>query len=50
LGWTKTARSYTSFMNALHRYDQVFAPRLRQRSKRWPKKWVGGFFAPGAGC
>lgn len=44
LGWTKTTRSYTSFMNALHRYDHVFAPRLRKRFQALAEEAGGRFF------
>lgn len=47
LGWTKTARSYTSFMNALHRYDHVFAPRLRERFQTLAAEAGGRFFRTG---
>lgn len=47
LGWTKTAKSYTSLMNALHRYDQVFAPRLRERFQTWAEQAGGRFFRTG---
>jgi hypothetical protein len=47
LGWTKTAKSYTSFMNALHRYDHVFAPRLRERFQMLAEEAGGRFFRTG---
>jgi len=47
LGWTKTAKSYTSFMNALHRYHHVFAPRLRERFQALAEEVGGRFFRTG---
>lgn len=47
LGWTKTAKSYTSLMNALHRYDQVFASRLRERFQTLAEQAGGRFFRTG---
>jgi Transposase DDE domain len=44
---TKTARSYTSFMNALRRYDYVFAPRLRERFQALAEEAGGRFFRTG---
>lgn len=47
LGWTKTASSYTSFMNALHQYDDVFVPRLRERFQTLAEEVGGRFFRTG---
>jgi hypothetical protein len=48
LGWTKTAMNYTSFMNALDRYDDVFGPRLRDRFQTLAEEVGGRFFRTGA--
>jgi hypothetical protein len=47
LGWKKTARSYTSFMNALDRYDDVWMRRLRERCQRLAQQAGGRFFRTG---
>jgi len=47
LGWTKTAMSYTSFMNALHRYDDILGPRLRERFQTLAEEAGGRFFRTG---
>lgn len=44
LGWKKTARSYTSLMNALERYDQIWMRRLRQRCQNLAEQVGGRFF------
>jgi Transposase DDE domain len=44
LSWTKTAMSYTSFMNALDRYHNVFVPRLRERYQVLAEEVGGRFF------
>lgn len=47
LGWKKTAMTYTSFMNALDRYDEVFVPRLRERYQALAEEVGGRFFRTG---
>ena len=44
LGWTKTAKSYTSFMNALDSYDNVWRSRLRDRCQSLAEQVGGRFF------
>ena len=44
LGLKNTAMTYTSFMNALDRYDEVFVPRLRQQCQTLAEEIGGGFF------
>lgn len=48
LGWNKTARSYTSLMNALDRYNDVWMRRLRARCQTLAEQ-VGGRFFRSAG-
>jgi hypothetical protein len=43
-GLTQTAMTYTSFMNALHRYDEVFAPRLREHFQKLAEEVGGQYF------
>jgi hypothetical protein len=47
LGWDKTARSYTSLMNALDRYDEIWMRRLRARCQRLAHQVGGRFFRTG---
>lgn len=47
LGWKKTAMTYTSFMNALDRYDDVWMRCLRQRCQTLAKQVGGKFFRSG---
>ena len=44
LGLTKTAMNYTSFMNALDRYDDVFIPRLRDQYQTLAEEVGGRYF------
>jgi hypothetical protein len=44
LGWTKTTQSYTSFMNALDRYDDLLGPRLRERHQSLAEQAGERFF------
>lgn len=44
LGWQQTARSYTSLMNALDRYDQVWMRRMQQRCQTLAEEVGGRFF------
>lgn len=44
LGWKKTARSYTSLMNALDRYDHVWMRRMRSRCQDLAEEVGGRFF------
>ena len=47
LGWKKTARSYTSLMNALDRYDDVWMQRVRQRCQILAQQVGAPFFRTG---
>jgi hypothetical protein len=47
LGWHKTARSYTSLMNALDRYDDLWMRRLRARCQTLAAQVGGRFFRSG---
>lgn len=47
LGWKKTAMTYTSFMNALNRYDVLWMQRLRQRLQTLACQVGGRFFRDG---
>lgn len=44
LGLKQTAMTYTSFMNALDRYHDVFVPRLRERYQTLAEEVGGRFF------
>jgi len=44
LGWRKAARSYTSLMNALERYDHVWMRRMRERCQFLAQEVGGRFF------
>lgn len=44
LGWRETARSYTSLMNALERYDHVWMRRMRDRCQALAEEVGGRFF------
>ena len=44
LGWNKTAMTYTAFMNALNRYDNVWMRCLRDRCQALAKQVGGRFF------
>ena len=44
LGWKHTAMTYTSFMNALDRYNNVFAPRLREHYQTLAEEVGGRYF------
>lgn len=48
LGWKKTARTYTAFMNALDRYDDVWMVRLRKRYQALAEQIGGRFFRSGS--
>jgi hypothetical protein len=47
LGWRKTAQSYTSMMNALERYDQVWMRAMRDRCQALAEEVGGAFFRVG---
>jgi len=47
LGWKKTAMTYTAFMNALNRYDDVWMRRLRERCQALAEQVGGRFFRSG---
>jgi hypothetical protein len=47
LGWKKTVMTYTSFMNALKRYDHLWMRRLRQRCQALAQQVGGRFFRSG---
>jgi hypothetical protein len=47
LGWKKTAMTYTAFMNALDRYDDVWMRRLRARCQTLAQQVGGRFFRSG---
>ena len=47
LGLKKTTMTYTSFMNALDRYHDVFVPRLRERYQTLAEEMGGRFFRTG---
>jgi hypothetical protein len=47
LGWKNTAMTYTSFMNALDRYDDVFVPRLREQYQTLAEEVGGRYFRTG---
>jgi hypothetical protein len=44
LGWKKTAMTYTAFMNALNRHDNVWMRRLRDRCQALAQQVGGRFF------
>lgn len=44
LGWSETARSYASLMNALERYDHVWMRRMRSRCQALAREACGRFF------
>jgi hypothetical protein len=44
LGLKKAAKSYTSFMNAMDRYHEVFLPRLRERYQTLAEEVGGRYF------
>ena len=44
LSWNKTARTYTAFMNALHRYGSLWMRRLQQRCQALAQQVGGRFF------
>lgn len=44
LGLKNTAMTYTSFMNGLWRYKDVFLPRLREQCQRLAEEIGGGYF------
>ena len=44
LGWKETARSYTSLMNVLDRYDHVWMRRMRSRCQALAEEVGGRFF------
>jgi hypothetical protein len=44
LGWKKTAMTYTAFMNALNRYDNVWMRCLRERCQALAMQVGGRFF------
>lgn len=46
-GWKQTAMTYTAFMNALDRYDDVWMRRLRQRCQTLAREVGGRFFRTG---
>jgi hypothetical protein len=46
-GWKKTAQNYTSFMNGLNRYDNLWMQRLRQRIQILAQQVGGRFFRNG---
>lgn len=48
LDWKKTARTYTAFMNALDRYDQVWIGCLRNRYQALAEQIGGRFFRSGS--
>lgn len=47
LGWRNTAQSYTSMMNALERYDNVWMRAMRDRVQTLAEKVGGPFFRIG---
>jgi|RhiMetdeSRZDD1v2_1073273.scaffolds.fasta_scaffold326107_2 hypothetical protein len=47
LGWKQTTMTYTSFMNALDRYDNVWMRRLRKRCQTLAQEVGGRFFRTG---
>jgi hypothetical protein len=47
LGWTKVAMTYTSFMNALDRYDDVWMAGMRDRYQALAEEVGGRFFRIG---
>jgi hypothetical protein len=47
LGMEKTAKSYTSMMNALDRYREVFVPRLRERFQSLAEEVGGRYWRTG---
>lgn len=47
LGMEKTAKSYTSMMNALDRYREVFIPRLRKRLQSLAEEVGGRYWKTG---
>lgn len=47
LGWTETAMTYTSFMNALDRYSNVWSSRLRERYQALAEEVGGRLFRTG---
>ena len=44
LGWQQTARSYTSLMNALERYDHLWMQRMQDRCQTLAEEVGGRFF------